>query len=344
MSAPKQEYMIDRVVPSGLAERLQCPSTGQPLQVVADDQELKRLQQQITEGQLQMAGGQPLPGPLQAVLANADGSATYPVAGGMMHLLPSSRLVPGDGSVPEAIRDKGEDIQRKQMANYSQVYERWTGGEDGITRATQKVLNSRYGGLLDGATVLDVGNGGTPPEVQLGPEIAGNLERFIAADLSPDMLNRSGQFGDLLLADAFQIPLRSGAVEYVTVNNTLHHFGRHRGENSRDKLSGFFDEALRVARKGVLGVELLVPSWGLLAERLLVNAVGFMPTYVYSAGFYRKLLPAMDRDLTDFEVRSLGQLTSPWRIIPPVLDYTWLRVPTFMIPYSFLFFSIENNK
>lgn len=324
-----------------LVSMLQCPTTGQGLQIVDDARALERMQKQVSDGDLHTATGGQLQGPLQAALVTADGAITYPVAGGVVRLLKNSPLVQGGGAVPVVEKPKGADIQQQQMAEYSQVYERWTGGEDGITRATQNVLNDRYGQLLDGATVLDMGNGGTPPEIQLGPEIAGRLKRFIAADLSPDMLCRSGVFGEFLLADAFNMPLKADAVDYVTVNNTLHHFGRHRGEDSHAKLGAFFDEALRVARKGVLGVELLVPSWGLLAERMLVSTVGFMPTYVYSAGFYRQLLPEVGGRLTDFEVRSLGQLTSPWRVIPPVLDYTWLRVPTFLIPYSFLFFSIE---
>lgn len=341
MNGQEHSAADGNVIAPGLVEMLRCPLTGQPLALVDDAQTLGQLREQWANGGLQTGGGETLAGPLQAVLTNADETARYPVADGIVHLLKGSRLVKGDGAANVATKQTGAAIQHQQMADYSQVYERWTGGEDGITRATQTVLNNRYGRLLDGATVLDVGNGGTPPQVQLGPEIAGRLKRFIAADLSPHMLYRSGPFGELMLADAFHLPLQTNAVDYVTVNNTLHHFGRYRGEDSRAKLKAFFAEALRVARKGVLGVELLVPGWGLLAERMLVSVAGFMPTYVYSAGFYRQLLPQVNGNLTDFEVRSLGQLTSPWKIIPPVLDYTWLRVPTFMIPYSFLFFSIE---
>jgi SAM-dependent methyltransferase len=279
--------------------------------------------------------------PVQALLVTADGAVSYPVANGVIHLLEGSRLIAGDGSAPGIAKNKGAEIQHQQMASYSEVYEYWTNGEGGPTRAIQQVLNARYGALLAGASVLDIGNGGVPPEAQLGPEIAGKLKRFIAADLSPHMLRRSGCFGDLLLADAFRIPLQDEAVDYVTVNNTIHHFGRHRGEDSQQKLGAFFAEALRVSRRGVIGVELLVPSIGLWAEQMLVGLTGFMPTYVYSANFYRQTLPKMGGAVADFEVRSLNQLTSPWRIIPPVLDYTWFRVPTFMIPYSFLFFRIE---
>lgn len=331
----------DRGISSSLVSMLRCPLTGQAVERVEGRQALARLREQWDSGQLQTAGGETLGGALQGALVNAGGTATFPIADGIVHLLKSSRLVEVDERAPIGTRPKGAVIQQQQMADYSQVYEDWTAGEQGPTHAIQKVLHARYGARLEGATVLDVGNGGVPPEAQLGPEIAGGLKRFIAADLSPHMLGRSGPFAELLLADAFHVPLCDGAVDYVTVNNTLHHFGRYRGEDSDQKLKAFFAEALRVARRGIIGAELLVPSWGLLAERMLVSLTGFMPTYVYSAGFYRKLLPAVGGNLADFEVRSLGQLTSPWRVIPPVLDYTWLRVPTFMIPYSFLFFCIE---
>ncbi|MGH8506694.1 MAG: hypothetical protein ACRETM_12140, partial [Stenotrophobium sp.] len=85
----------------------------------------------------------------------------------------------------------------------------------------------------------------------------------------------------------------------------------------------------------------LVPAAGEVAEKLLLGAAGFMPTFVYSAGFYEKTFRELGLQVTDFKVMTLNQLTSPWKVIPPVLDFTWLRVPTFMVPYSFLFFSIE---
>lgn len=328
-------------IDASLVSMLQCPHTGQPLRLVEDAKALAQINRQLNEGQLRPADGSELPLPVQAVLQTADGASLYPLAGGVVHLLRGNRLVPGSAAGGAAARSQAAQIQHQQMADYSQVYERWTGGEDGPTLAIQKVLNQRYADRLAAATVLDIGNGGVPPEAQLSPEIASKLTRFIAADLSPHMLCRSGHFAEMLLADAFQLPLQDNAVDYVTVNNTIHHFGRHRGEDSAQKLKGFFSEALRVARKGVIGVELLVPPLGLLAERMLVNVTGFMPTYVYSAGFYQQLLPTLDANLTDFEVYSLNRLTSPWKIIPPVLDYTWLRVPTFMIPYSFVFFCVE---
>ena len=323
---------------------LQCPRTGQPLDLDLDVDRLREINAQISSGDLALASREAITGQVQALLSNRDGDNCYPVADGMSYLLADNHLTPATGEAVARPASAVETaIQREQMAKYSQVYERWTGGENGITRATQKVLNQRYGKLFQDATVMDIGNGGTPAEVQLGSEIAAVIKRFIAADKSPDMLRRSGAFSDLLLADAFQLPFQDDSVDIVTVNNTIHHFGRRRGDNPQQTIQDFFSEALRVARKGVIGVELLVPTLGQWAETALLNAIGYMPTFVYSADFYRHSLQHIGGTVTDFEVRSLGQLTNPLRIIPPVLDYTWLRVPTFCIPYSFLFFSIEKT-
>lgn len=321
---------------------LQCPQTGLALELDEDAARIREINQQLACGDLTLASGQAPEAPVQAVLYSANQRTVYPVSGGVMGLLRECALVAANGQAPAPAKLRESDaIQRKQMEQYSTVYERWTGGEHGITRALQKQLHARYRDAFVGASVLDVGNGGTTAETQLGAELAAIIERFIAVDKSPDMLGRSGQFGDQILGDAFELPFKSSSVDLVMVNNTLHHFGLRRGERSPEKIREFFSEALRVARRAVIGVELLVPAWAELLERMLLRAAGYMPTFVYSAGFYRKTLPTVGGQLSDFEAKKLSELTSPWRIIPPVLDHTWLRVPTFLIPYSFLFFRID---
>lgn len=304
------------------------------------------MNRKLAGGGLALASGEIPERPVEALLRTSGGGPVYPVIDGVGHLLAESAVVTArtlSSDPPAAPRRPAAEsaIQRRQMENYSRVYERWTGGERGITRALQRGLNERYRELFDGAVVLDVGNGGTPPHKQLGPELAARVARFIAADKSLDMLLRSGPFGDLLLADAFALPFATDSVDIVMVNNTIHHFGLRRDEDPAVKIRGFLAEALRVARRGVVGVELLVPSAAQAVERLLLKPAGFLPTFVYSAPFYGKTFREEGLRVTDFGVRKLRQLTSPWRMIPPVLDFTWLRVPTFLVPYSFLFFSIE---
>lgn len=332
------------MIDAELVSLLQCPQTGLPLVLDENTASIDMANREILSGQLALAGGQPLGAPVQALLRSSDSSSVYPVSADVLSLLPDYALVAANGATPTPTSGQSRrntEIQRQQMQQYSDVYERWTGGENGITRALQKGLHQRFRKQFTGASVLDVGNGGTTAETQLGAELASVITRFIAVDKSPDMLGRSGLFGDQILGDAFSLPFKSNAVDVVMVNNTLHHFGLRRGASATDKIQAFFTEALRVTRRGIIGVELLVPTWGEILERLLLYPAGFMPTFVYSASFYKRTLPTVGGHLADFEVRKLSQLTSPWRIIPPVLDHTWLRVPTFVIPYSFLFFYIE---
>ncbi|MGH8505179.1 MAG: class I SAM-dependent methyltransferase, partial [Stenotrophobium sp.] len=255
---------------AGLVELLRCPRTGQALTLDRDASSLSALNEQVADGRLGLASGELLDRPLEAVLRSADQTTRYPVAAGIAYLLAESALVVPTGATQSTGTVSDAEIQRQQMAKYSEIYEDWTGGEDGVARAIQKVLHGRYGQLLAGATVLDVGNGGTPAQAQYGAEIAQTLKHFIAADKSSHMLRRSGPFGDLVLADAFGLPFKDAAVDFVTVNNTIHHFGRRRGQAPLEKMRSFFDEALRVAQRGVVGVELLVPAAGEVAEKLLL--------------------------------------------------------------------------
>jgi ubiquinone/menaquinone biosynthesis C-methylase UbiE len=330
------------MIDESLVPLLRCPTSRQPMQLDRDAGELGRLNTDIAQGRVGFASGQAVDGTVQAILRAADGSAIYPVVDDVACLLGETRIVPASNSQPLVSTPARErEVQHQQMAKYSEVYERWTGGEDGITRALQKVLDARYRSMFAGASVLDVGNGGTPAEVQLGREIAGVIDRFIALDRSSHMLRRSGSFGNQILGDAFELPFEDGAVDIVMVNNTIHHFGRRAGDDPTARLGSFLNEAMRVARKGVVGVELLVPPLGEFVESQLLRMAGFMPTYVYSAPFYRRAFTQIDGRVTDFKALRLGQLISPWKIFPPVLDFTWMRVPAFLVPYSFLFFSIE---
>lgn len=333
---------------ANLTALFQCPATGRPLTLDRDAAAVEEVNAGLAAGRLTLASGETPEQPVEGLLRVGGDGPVYPVIDDVAYLLAENAVVSAressSGSPPSGRRSQAErDIQRRQMESYSRVYERWTGGEKGITRALQRGLHERYRNLFAGAVVLDVGNGGTPPEKQLGPELAGTVERFIAADKSLDMLLRSGPFGDLLLADAFALPFATDAVDVVMVNNTIHHFGLRRGEDPAAKIRGFLAEALRVARRGVVGVELLVPPVAQSLERLLLKPAGFLPTFVYSASFYDKTFGEAGLRVTDFGVRKLRQLTSPWRMIPPVLDFTWLRVPTFLVPYSFLFFSIDKQ-
>lgn len=333
------------MIDEALVPLLRCPKTGQPMRLDRDAATLRQLNADIAQGRVGFASGRAVDGNVQALLRSVDGSALYPVVDDVACLLGDSRIVPastGQTLASQSARER--EIQREQMAKYSQVYERWTGGEDGPTRAIQKVLDARYRQIFTGASVLDVGNGGTPADVQLGREVAAVIERFIALDLSSHMLRRSGPFDNQILGDAFELPFEDDAVDIVTVNNTIHHFGRRRGDDPEARVGAFLTEAMRVARRGVVGVELLVPPLAQFVESQLLRLAGFMPTFVYSAPFYERAFRKIDGHVADFHVLRLGQLISPWKIFPPVFDFTWLRVPAFMVPYSFLFFSIEKPK
>lgn len=283
-----------------------------------------------------------MPAPLDGLLATADMVHTYPLIGQVAFLMADYRLVWTDVAIPPDSREQRRaEIQRHQMTVFSRIHDRWY---KGITEAQQTVLRERFYGRCRGCSVLDLGNGGLSAGVQMGEDIAASLESFMAMDTSYDMITRNGFFDTQVLGDARKIPLREGAVDYILVNGLLHHFGRSRGHDGGAALRAFFEQAMKICRRGIIAMELLIPAVAELAENILVNLIGLMPTYVYSEKTLLREIRLAGYEPQDVVCRRIGQLIPPYTVLPPILDFEWLRVPVAVVPYSFLFFAIDKDS
>lgn len=329
------------VIDDSLIPLLQCPWSRRSLVLDDDAEEIRRLNDDLAHGRLVLSSGERLAGSVEAVLRTADAEFRYPVIEGIPFLLKESVLRKSEaGEKPKEKTLALTDSQRQLMEKFSRLYHRWYGE---VTASLQQVLQERYYPRFEGGVVLDVGNGGTAPDVQLGAETARKVDRFIALDNSSAMLTRSGIFGNQILGDCMEIPLASDSVDYVLANNTLHHFGLGKGQDPMEKIGAFFREALRVSRKGLIINELVIPKVAELVERVILQAVGFMPVFVFSESFYRQTFQRLELNVAEYETKSLMDLISPFTVIPPILEYHWLRVPALVIPYSFAFFVIEKK-
>ena len=236
-------------------------------------------------------------------------------------------------------------LQRDQWKAFSARYEKWTGGPDGVITKVQEEFHRRNAALFsdisNGAVVLDVGNGGATVNEQLGQEIASSVKTFYALDSSYLMLTRNGIREGQILGDATNIPFSDKSVDYVIINNTLHHFGRHVDSDPSKKMKEFFDEAFRVSRNGILGVEMIVPHIAQRVETLVLKFLKFMPTFVYSERFYADLIADLEIEVEEFESILQGDLMSPFKFGPPIMDLPFIQLPAFLMPYYFLFYRLS---
>jgi len=158
------------------------------------------------------------------------------------------------------------------------------------------------------------------------------------------MLTRNGINEHQILGDATRIPLSDKSIDFVIINNTLHHFGLHKDSDSSEKMKAFFDEAFRVSRNGIIGVEMLVPHIAERIEKLFLQFLKFMPTFVYSEKFYSRLIENLGAEIVEFESIPQRKLVSPFWCGPPIMGIPFIKLPAFLTPYSFLFYHLKLGK
>ena len=324
---------------------LRCPLTGSSLQLLNSEEEILAINRSFKEGKLSLVVGTIPRGEIDEVLTSSVGQNQYPIIGGIPCLLDDFRIVRlSENDQKNETALQMSSLQLKQWENFSACYERWSGGPDGIITKIQEEFQRRNAALLSGdikgTVVLDVGNGGATLNEQLGPKIASTIKTFYALDSSYPMLTRNGIIGDMILGDAKKLPFSDRSVDYVIANNPLHHFGRHKDSDSFKIMKEFFDEALRVSRNGIIGVEMVVPHIALHVETYLLKHLEFMPTFVYSKRFYSRVFADLGVEIIDFETIPQRHLVSPFKFGPPIMDLPYIQLPAFLTPYSFLFYHL----
>ncbi|HUU41096.1 MAG TPA: class I SAM-dependent methyltransferase [Desulfatiglandales bacterium] len=318
---------------------LQCPNSGKSLTLIRDKKAIGKINNDLQFGHLALASGERPLGPVEALLETEDAEYRYPVIGGIPFLLRESSLTERKSRRKSSVFDRqmGE-VQQKQMQKFSRMHDRYY---TKVTEAQQKILQKFYYPRLDKSSVLDVGNGGLTSDFQLGKEMAKSVKLFVALDCSYAMLTRNGYNDNQLLADTMHIPLACGSVDYILANGLLHHLGLKYGEDPVQVLGRFFAEGRRVSRKGIIVMELVIPRIAEIAEHLLLGLIRFMPTFVYSKVFLLKAFQELNLCISNVIVKRIDDLIKPSTIVPPILDFEWLKIPVFMLPYSFMFFVVN---
>jgi ubiquinone/menaquinone biosynthesis C-methylase UbiE len=223
------------------------------------------------------------------------------------------------------------------MESLSKNLDEWYGAGNA---ALQRIAVQEYYGDFAGAVVLDVGNGGQSAEQQLGPELSRKVAKFVGVDKSLEMLCRGG--GHLKIqCDAAAIPLADDSVDYCLLNNVIHHFGFRRSDGFGHAASKAIRECLRVARRGIIIVEMTVPFWVQQMERAVVGVGGGMATFVFNAETLRSLLEAPGAvEVRKFKGVRLGELVGDWTWFRAMITLP-IKVPAGMIPYRYVFCEVR---
>jgi ubiquinone/menaquinone biosynthesis C-methylase UbiE len=232
--------------------------------------------------------------------------------------------------------DLGESFNR-QMDLLSKNLDAWYGASN---LALQKIAIQDYYGDFAGAVILDVGNGGVSAAEQLGAELSKKVARFIGADKSPEMLHRHGNH-EKIFCDATAIPLADNSVDYCMLNNVIHHVGFKRQDGFGVAASTVLKECLRVARRGVIIVEMTVPFWVQQLERIVVRLTGGMATFVFNAATLRDILQRSGSvEVRKFKGYRLGSLVGNWTMFRAMIVLP-IEVPAGLIPYTYVFCEVR---
>jgi ubiquinone/menaquinone biosynthesis C-methylase UbiE len=231
------------------------------------------------------------------------------------------------------VSDLLDERFHRQMESLSKNLDEWYGAGN---LALQKIAIEEYYRDFPGSVILDMGNGGQSAEQQLGAELSSKVAKFIGADKSLEMLCRSGNH-QKILCDAAAIPLADNSVDYCLLNNVIHHFGFSKADGFGNAASEAIRECLRVARRGIIIVEMTVPSWVQQLERAVVGLTGGMATFVFNAETLRSLLRASGAvELKKFKGVRLGELVGNWTMFRPMITLP-IKVPAGLIPYTYVF-------
>ena len=231
-------------------------------------------------------------------------------------------------------------IQKNQFEEISKIYD---DVYHDIISATHRVSQEIYYGRCKGKRVLDIGNGGQPPESVMGGEIAGTLKSFVGIDHSLAMMRKTKDAFSKVVGDAVNLPFKDDSFDYVLVNGLLHHLGYQSREDNRRRVQRFVREALRVCARELIIYELFTPPLLENMERVAARVLGYMPTFVLSERSLDDYLREMGLARNEIAARSLSQLTRPLYPVPILMDQPWLKVPAFLSPFNTVYFVIPKR-
>ena len=317
-----------------------CPNSKETLELVKDQNTITEYTEGLKIGKLGLRSSFLPRGEITGFLKNISGQYIYPIINKIPLLTPQSNIVDAKSSSAQNkgrrnnINDAKEKSFQSQMDAYSKIDERYY---KDLHRAIQEVRISNYYSRFIGKNILDVGNGGVTLEDQVGKEIAPKISSFISVDKSYSMLNNSETNQNCVLGDGFNLPFADNAFDYVLFNGVIHHLGKKRGQSQEENIKIFCSECLRVSRKGIIFSDFFIPKFAEWIESLIVKIFGYMATYVYSKKSLLKIFKRLGYQIKEMKLKPITTLIPPQKMVPPILFLEWLRVPAFVIPYTFVF-------
>jgi len=234
-----------------------------------------------------------------------------------------------------------EQLQDKQMEKFSQIH---TENYLDITDKLFAISRQHYYQRLVGKSVLDLGNGGISKDFLFGKKLAASLPRFITMDRSEAMLKRNGLSYEQVVGDARNIPMRDESVDYVVSNYLPHHFGMSTACPSTQSLENFFKETTRVSKNGLIISEMILPRPLEILQSIVLRLLRRMPTYVFSRHTLLEAVTNCHLQASEIREYRFTDFVKPFKLFPPIIDFPWLKVPAFIIPFRYVYFVVKKQS
>jgi len=326
---------------------LSCPKSNEPLEIINDEEIVAKYTEGLNQGRYYLQSLKLPKGEITGFLKNLSGEYVYPIVNMIPILTPQSNIVDSnpqifkDNTGSNSIDDALEKSFQAQMNAYSKRDECWY---KDLHQAIQNMQISHYYSRFAGKDILDVGNGGISLQDQMGEELASQVRSFVSVDKSYPMLNNSPEKQNCVLGDGMALPFADNSFDFVMFNGVIHHLGRKRNQPRDESIKKFCSECLRVSRKGIIFSDFFIPTLGEWVESLIVLVLGQMATYVYSKKSLFQIFNLLGYSVSEVKLKPITTLIPPLQTLPPILFLEWLRVPAFIIPYTFVFGVISKSK
>jgi ubiquinone/menaquinone biosynthesis C-methylase UbiE len=226
------------------------------------------------------------------------------------------------------------------MEKFSQIH---TENYLAMTDKLFAISRQYYYQRLVGKSVLDLGNGGITKDFLFGQELTASIPRFIAMDRSETMLKRNGLSNEQVVGDACNIPLKDKSVDYVVSNYLPHHFGMQADSPGTQSLESFLKETTRVSKNGLIISEMILPRPLEILQSIVLYLLRRMPTYVFSRHTLLKAVADCHLQASEMREYRFTDFVKPFQLFSPIIDFPWLKVPAFIIPYRYIYLVVKKS-
>jgi ubiquinone/menaquinone biosynthesis C-methylase UbiE len=235
----------------------------------------------------------------------------------------------------------GTGAKKDQFERISETYDEV---HHRVVSAIHRFSQEKYYRRCVGGKVLDIGNGGQPPDEVMGDRIAATLVNFVGIDRSVAMLQRKGTDFRKVVGDGSNLPFKDDSFDYVIINGVLHHLGVNAREARCGRVQQFISEALRVSSRGLIVYELFTTPLLESVERIFAGVLRSMRTFVLSERTLDDCLERLGLARSDVASKTLAELTDPFYWYAIVMEHTWLRLPAFLSPFRHGFFIVKKAR